>query len=208
MVRTLTVALLALSAAASAAPVGPLALPSFENAAAALHAAVRAQRAASVKTLDAGTAQRVDALAWDLERSRQDVGRLRDQLRWLMSRVRSPRPGQPDPNLRWELQGLVRDLDRVVRDGRWRLDDLRALSSQVPGKSPDVVAPAQRLVSDAGWLQSDAHWFVFDAGFASPELMRAGYAFESMDLDRNARDLDQLTRDLQAESQRLLDKVR
>lgn len=208
MVRTLTAALLALSAAASAAPVAPLALPSFENAAAALHAAVRAQRAASVKTLDAGTAQRVDALAWDLERSRQDVGRLRDQLRWLMGRVRSPRPGQPDQNLRWELQGLVRDLDRVVRDGRWRLDDLRALSSQVAGKAPDVVAPAQRLVSDAGWLQSDAHWFVFDAGFASPELMRAGYAFESMDLDRNARDLDQLTRDLQTESQRLLDKVR
>lgn len=208
MVRTLTVALLALSTAASAAPGAPLALPSFENAAAALHAAVRAQRAAAVKTLDAGTAQRLDSLDWDLQRSRQDANRLRDELRWLMSRVRSPRPGQPDPNLRWELQGLVRDLDRVARDARWRLDDLRAISSQVSQKDPALVAPAQRVVSDAGWLQSDAHWFVFDAGFASPELMRAGYAFESMDLDRNARDLDQVTRDLQSEAQRLLDKVR
>ncbi|MBI3564949.1 MAG: hypothetical protein HY079_07125 [Elusimicrobia bacterium] len=206
MVRTLAAALLVLAVRASAAPV---ATASFEDLAARIHATVRAQRAASVKALDAGTAQRLDSLAWDLERSRQDASRLRDDLRWLMNRVRAPQqPGRQDPNLRWELQNMTRDLARVARDAQWSLDQLRSLSSQVAGKDPTLVASAQNLSAKAGWLQSDAHWLVFDAGFASMDLMRAGYSFESMDLDRGARDLDRATRDLQAEAQRLLDKVR
>lgn len=217
MVRSLSLALVLAATSASAAP---LALPSFENAAAQLHATVSALRASALKRKGADIGPRLNQMAWDVERSQQDVSRLRRELGFLLNRVRSggnrpgnprdprhPGNGQPDQNLRWEFQRFNQDLARVARDGQWRLSDLRGLTAQAE-KDPTLVVPAQRLVDSARWLKSETNWLANDARFAYFELIRAGLSFEGMDLDRNSRDLDQGAQDLQAEADRLLAKVR
>jgi hypothetical protein len=210
MVRALSAALLLAATSASAAP---LALPSFENAAAELRANVAALRASALKDKGADIGPRLTQMAWDVERTQQDCQRLRRELGWLMSRVRGVRPGPgngrggPDQNLRWELQRFNQDLARLTRDAQWRLNDLRGLSAEAQ-KDPALVAPAQRLVDSARWQKSETGWLISDARFAYFDLMRAGFTFEGMDLDRNSRDLDQAASDLQSESDRLLAKVR
>lgn len=205
MVRALSAALLLAATSASAAP---LALPSFEAAAFQLQTSVKALRAASVKALGADIGPRLDSMAWDLQRSQQDSTRLRDDLRYLMTRVNAGQPGgQPDQNLRWDLQRLNQDLSMLARDSQWRLNDLRSLSAQAQ-KDPNLVAHASRLVDAARWLKNETNWLAFDARFAYSDLMRAGYSFEGMDLDRCSRDVDQGAQDLQSEAERLLAKVR
>lgn len=206
MVRALSAALLLAATSASAAP---LALPSFEAAAFQLQASVKALRAASVKALGADIGPQLDSLAWDLQRFQQDAARMRSDLRFVMNRVNAGRPGngQPDPNLRWDLQRFNQDLSSMSRDAQWRLNDLRTLSAQAQ-KDPGLAARAQRVVDAARWLKNDTNWLAFDARFAYSDLMRAGYSFEGMDLDRYSRDLDQSAADLQSEAERLLAKVR
>jgi hypothetical protein len=214
MVRVLSLGLMLAATSASAAP---LALPSFENAAAELRANVAALRAAAVKEKAADIGPRLDQMAWDVQRDQQDCQRLRRELSFLLSRLRNggrggrPGPGNgrggPDQNLRWEFQRFNQDLQRVVRGAQWRLSDLRGLSAEAQ-KDPALVGPAQRLSDAARWLKSDTGWLVSDARFAYFDLMRAGLTFEGMDLDRNSRDLDQSSQDLQSEADRLLAKVR
>jgi hypothetical protein len=207
MIRALCAVLL-LAASASAAP---LALPSFESSARDLQASLAAARAASIKTLSSDIGPRLDAMAWDLRTAQQDVSRLRGDLRWLMRRVGSGRGGDPrrgpGGDVRWDLQRFNQNLADLSRNAQWRLNDLYALSAQAP-KDPELVAHVQRLIDSARWLQSETNQLTFDARFDAFQLMTAGYALESMDLDRNSRDLDRSAQDLQAAGERLLAKVR
>lgn len=205
MVRALSAALLLAATSASAAP---LALPSFEAAAFQLQTSVKALRAASVKALSADIGPQLDSLSWDLQRSAQDASRMRDNLRFLMTRVNTRRPGAPaDQNLTWDLQRFNQDLQTLAQDSQWRLNDLRSLSAQAQ-KDPNLVARAQNLDNAARALKSMTNWLVFDVRFDTMDLSRAGYTFESMDLDRYSRDADQNAQDLQNEADRLLAKVR
>jgi hypothetical protein len=204
MIRALSAALLLAAVSASAAP---LALPSFETAARDLQMSVRNLRAASVKSLASDIGPRLDAMSWDLQRVQQDSSRLRGDLRFIMYRVNAAQSGRRDPNLGWDLQRFNQDLSAMARNSEFRLMDLRSLSAQAQ-KDPGLVAPAQRLVEAARWLKSETGWLIFDAGFDTSALMRAGYPMEGMDLDRNSRDLDQNSQELQSEAERLLAKVR
>ena len=205
MIRALSAALLLAASSASAAP---LALPSFEAAAAQLQTTVKALRAASVKAMGADIGAQLDSMSWDFQRAEQDSSRLRDDLRFLMTRVDTTPPGgRQDPNLSWDLQRFNQDLQTLAQDSRFRLNDLRSLSAQAQ-KDPALVAHAQRLDDAARGLAATVKWMTFDARFDTGDLMRAGFSMESMDLDRNSRDLDQGSQDLQAEADRLLAKVR
>ena len=201
MVRALSAALLLAATSASAAP---LALPSFESSLQELQISMKTMRTVSFKKLSSDIGPRLDSMSWDLQRAQQETTRMRDELRFLLSRVRS---NQPDPNLRWDFQRYNQYLSVLARDGQWRLSELRSLSVQAQ-KDPALVAPAQHLASAAGWLKNETNWLTFDVRFASFDLMRAGLTFESMDLDRASRDFDQNAQDLKAESDRLLAKVR
>lgn len=206
MVRALFAALLFASASAAAA--APLALPSFETAAFQLQAAVKAMRASQVQAKGADIGPRLDSMSWDLQRAAQDVERMRGDLRLLMTRVNTiPPGGRVDPNLGWELQRFNQELDSLARDGQFRLNDLNVLAAQAE-KDPSLVGRAQNLVNAASGLKSDANWLVFDVRFDVPDLMRAGFSFEEMDLDRFSRDLDRNASDLQSGTERLLAKVR
>ncbi|MDE2144193.1 MAG: hypothetical protein KGL74_02230 [Elusimicrobia bacterium] len=204
MIRALSAAMLLAAVSVSAAPP---ALPSFEAAAGQIQNTVAALRAASAKASSTGIGARLDSMAWDLQNAQQDVSRQRSDLRFLMSRVNGAQPGQPDQNLRWELQRLNQDLASLARDAGWRLDELRSLSAQAQ-KDPTLVGPATRLTDAARWLKSETNWLTFDARFASIGLLRAGLTFESMDLDRNGRDLDDNAAQLQTGADALLAKVR
>ena len=201
MVRALCAVLLLAAASASAAP---LALPNFEFAAAQIQTTVKTMRATQLQARSADIGPRLDAMAWDLQRAQQESMRMRDELRYLLNPVRS---NQADPNIRWDFQRYNQYLSQLARDGQWRLNELRALSSQAQ-KDPNLAAPAQRLLSAAGWLKNETNWLTFDVRFAYFDLMRAGLTFEGMDLDRNSRDFDQNARDLNSEAERLLAKVR
>ncbi|NNN04353.1 MAG: hypothetical protein HKL90_00485 [Elusimicrobia bacterium] len=205
MIRGLSAALLLAATSVSAAP---LALPSFENAASQLQATVKAQRAASVKTMGADIGAGLDSLSWDLQTSAQDAARMRDDLRLLITRVDTRAPGAPaDQTLTGDLQRFNQDLQSLAQDSQFRLNDLRSLSAQAQ-KDPNLVAHAQNLDNAARGLASTTKWLVFDVGFDTADLSRAGYTFESMDLDRYSRDADQSAQDLQNEADRLLAKVR
>ena len=206
MVQALFAALLFAAAPASAA--APLALPSFESAAFQLQASVKAMRAAQVQAKSADIGPRLDSMSWDLQRAAQDVERMRDDLRLLMTRVDTiPPGGRVDPNLGWDLQRFNQDLDSLAGDGRFRLNDLNVIAAQAE-KDPSLVGRAQNLVNAAGGLKSDTKWLVFDVGFDVSDLMRAGFGMEEMDLDRNSRELDQNASDLQSGAERVLAKVR
>lgn len=204
----LSAALLLLAASVQASP----SIPSFEFSAAQLQASVAALRAAQAKTKAGDIGPQLSSMAWDFERWERDSSRLQNDLRWLLARVRryqKPQSGKPDmdPSLKWDLQSLTRDLAQLSRDSQWRLNDLRFLSSQAQ-KDDALIAPAQRLSDDARNLKSATGWLSSDARFAYFDLIRAGFTFEGMDLDRDTRDLDQRAQDLQGESERLLAKVR
>ena len=201
MVRALSAALLLAATSASAAP---LAMPSFESSILEIQNSVKTLRTASFKKLSSDIGPRLDSMSWDLQRAQQETTRMRDELRFLLSRVRS---NQPDPNIRWDFQRYNQYLSVLARDGQWRLSELRSLSAQAQ-KDSSLVAPAQHLASAAGWLKNETNWLTFDVRFATFDLMRAGLTFESMDLDRASRDFDQNAQDLKAESDRLLAKVR
>ncbi|UPT75188.1 MAG: hypothetical protein M0D55_05630 [Elusimicrobiota bacterium] len=208
MVRALSAAILLLPAAAYANP----AVPSFEGALGEIRAAVAATRAAQVKAKAGDIGPRLSTLAWDLDRAERDAYRLRNDLRWLLQRARryqKPQPGRPetDPSLRWDVQRFTRDLAQTTRDAQWRLGDLRHLSAQAE-KDETLVGPASRVVDAARRLKNESNWLVMDARFGYWDLMRAGFTFEGMDLDRNSRDLDDHARDLQSEGDKLLAKVR
>lgn len=208
MVRALSAALLLLPAAAYANP----AVPSFEAAIAQIQAAVAATRAEQVKTKGADIGARLSNLSWDMERSERETSRLRNDMRWLLQRARrwqKPQPGKPDmdPSLRWDVQRFTRDLANVARDAQWRLQDLRSLSAQAE-KDETLVGPATRVADSARRLKSETNWLLMDARFGYWDLIRAGFTFEGMDLDRNSRELDQSAQDLQTEGDRLVTKVR
>lgn len=218
MVRALSAALLLAASSAYAAPE----IPSFEASVANIQAVVAASRAASVKKLSADVGPQLDNLSWDLERADQDAQRLRNDLRWLLQRVRQhrslapgrPQPGRPapqqpdnDPSLRWDVQRLTQDLSRLARDAQWRSTDLRNLSAQT-GKDAALVGPASRVLDAARRLKGDTNWLATDARFAYFDFMRAGFTFEAMDLDRNTRDFDSRAQDLQNDADALLTKVR
>ena len=206
MARTLFAALLFAAMSASAAP---LALPSFEAAALQLQTTVKALSAASAKARGSDVGPRLDNMAWDLQNSQRDFARLRGDLRFLMNRLNSRRPGNgwPDQTLRWDIQRFNQDLAARSRDAQWRLDELRSLSAQAQ-KDPNLVGPAARLLDASRYLKDETNWLAFDAGFDYSDMMRAGLSFEGMDLDRNARDIDQNAAQLQSEGERLLAKVR
>jgi hypothetical protein len=207
MVRILSAALILSAVSASASP----AIPSFEFSVAQIHSSIAALRAEQVQAKAGNLGPQIANMAWDLERSERDISRLRNDLRWLLQRVRNHQPnnGRPDndPSLRWDVQRFTRDLAQLARDSQWRLNDLRNLTAQAE-KDETLVAPASRLVDAARRLKSETNWFGMDARFAYFDFMRAGYTFEGMDLDRNSRDVDSRAQDLQNESDRLLAKVR
>jgi hypothetical protein len=154
----------------------------------------------------------LDAMAWDLQRYERESQRLRSDLRFLLSRVRAYKhengKPDPDPSLRWDVRRFTQSLGQLARDAQWRLNDLRYLSAQVPGKDDSLVFPAQRLADAARRLKSETNWLVFDARFGYFDFIRAGFSFEGMDLDRDSRDLDSHALDLQNDSDRLAAKVR
>jgi hypothetical protein len=210
MVRSLAAGLLlaAVSVSVSASP----AIPSFEFSAAQLQSSIAALRAAQVKTKAGDIGPRLSNMAWDLERAERDASRLQNDLRFLMSRVRRHQPpvaGRPDndPSLRWDVQRLTRDLSQLARNSQQSLYDLRFLSSEAV-KDQNLVAPATRLSDAASRFQSATNWLLSDARFAYFDLMRAGFTFEGMDLDRDSRDVDGRAQDLRSEADRLLAKVR
>lgn len=207
MIRTLCLVLLAASSASAAT----LALPSFENAAAGLHAQVRALRAAQVKAASSDIGPRLDSMSWDLQRDENDARRLQSDLRFLLGRLRNGQPGDgrrgQDPYARMDLQRFIRDVAAVARDAQWRRDDLRALSSRAE-KDPTLVGPATNLSKAARSLKSSTNWLLTDARFAYFDLIRAGFSFEAMDLDRSTRDLDGVAQDLSTDADALLAKVR
>ncbi len=201
-------AFLLLPAAARAVP----AAPSFEAAIAQIQAAVAAARAEKRQARAADIGGRLSSLAWDVDRGEREASRLRGDLRWLLQRVRryqKPEAGKPDmdPSLRWDVQRYSRDLSNLTRDAQWRLQDLRNLSGQAQ-KDDALVAPASRVADSARRLKSEAGWLAMDARFGYWDLLRAGFTFEGMDLDRNSRELDSIAQDLQNEGDRLLAKVR
>ena len=57
-------------------------------------------------------------------------------------------------------------------------------------------------------MKSKTGWFLFDARLAYFDLLRAGFTFEGMDLDRDTRDADGRAQDLQDEAGQILTKVR
>ena len=208
MVRILSAALLLAAVSASASP----AIPSFEASMANIQAAIATSHVAQLKVKAGNIGPQLSSLAWDLERADQDANRMRNDLRWLLQRVRSyqrPQNGRPDmdPSLRWDVQRLTQDLSRMARDAQWRLMDLRNLSAQAE-KDETLVGPASRVADAARRLKNDTNWLVSDARFGYFDLMRAGFTFEGMDLDRDSRDLDSRAQDLQNEAEKLLAKVR
>lgn len=201
MIRILSAVLMLAAVSASASP----AIPSFEFSAAQLQSSIAAMRAAQVQAKGANTGPQISSMAWDLERYAQDMGRMRNDLRWLQQRLRRQQPN--DPSLRWDIQRLVRDLAQTSRDAQWRLNDLRFIVGSAE-KDETLVIPATRLRDAANRLKSDTNWFTMDARFAYFDFMRAGFTFEGMDLDRNSRDIDNNAQELLTESDRLLAKVR
>ena len=89
MVRILFAALLISAASASASP----ALPSFEFSAANLQSTIAAMRASQVKAKAGNIGPQLTNMAWDLERAEREASRLRNDLRWLLQRVRSHQQG-------------------------------------------------------------------------------------------------------------------
>lgn len=203
MVRVLSAALVLCAASAAAASTPPP-LPSFEASAARLQESVAALRAAQLKAKAGELGPRLNAAARDLEGDESEAYRLQNDLRFLMSRVRS---GRPDQILRWDVQRFTRELSALARDAQWRLTDLRSLSAQAQ-KDEALISPASRVLASARSLDNTVHWLVFDARFAYFDLQRAGFTFEAMDLDRGSRDMDGLARELLSESEKLLAKVR
>lgn len=198
-------------AAPSAFASGPLALPDFDAAILQTQTAIKSFRAAQVKAKSADISGRLHSIAWDLERAERESSRLKNDLRWLLQRVRrykreNGKP-DPDPSLRWDLQRFNRELDSVARDAQWRLQDLRMLSASAE-KDPNAVYPAQRVLDAARRLKQEVHWLAFDARFGRFDLMRAGFSMEGWDLDRHSSDLDARSQDLESEADRLLAKVR
>ena len=73
-------------------------------------------RAASVKTLDAGLAARLNRLAWDMRRSQQEAAGLRREAGIMRSRL-VVIPGRPtDPNLAFDVRRLAQDFSQLARD--------------------------------------------------------------------------------------------
>lgn len=210
MVRALSAALLLVAASASASP----AIPSFEFSVANIQASVAALRAEQVKAKAGNLGPQIDSISWDVERYERDTMRLRNDLTWLLQRVRRQgqgggQPGQPnnDPSLRWDVQRFTQDLAQVTRDSQWRLNDLRMLASQAV-KDETLVPSASRLLDETRRFKSATNWLLSDARFGYFDLIRAGFTFEGMDLDRNSRDVDARAQDLQNEADKLLTKVR
>ena len=207
MVRILFAALLISAASASASP----ALPSFEFSAANLQSTIAAMRASQVKAKAGNIGPQLTNMAWDLERAEREASRLRNDLRWLLQRVRSHQQGNGrpdnDPSLRWDVQRLTRDLAQLTRDAQYRVNDLRFLSSQAE-KDETLIPAASRLVDGARRFKDTTNWLLMDARFAYFDLMRAGFTFEGMDLDRDSRDIDARAQDLQTESEKVLAKIK
>ena len=210
MVRILSAALLLAAVSASAA----IEIPSFELSVANVHAALAASRAERVKLKAGNLGPQINNLAWQLDSSERDLSRLRNDLNWLLQRMRryqQPQPGRPgqpsDPSLRWDVERFTRDLAQLTRDAQWRLMDLRNLSAQAE-KDEALVAPASRLADAARRLKSESNWFSSDARFAGFDFRRAGFNFEAMDVDRDSRDLDWRAQDLQSGADQLLAKVK
>ncbi len=203
MVRALSAALLLAASASAATPA------SFESIVDGVRAQVQALRADSAKAAAANLGAQLDNLTWGLQDAAQNFDQRRNDLRMLMSRVDAFVPGRPqDPSLGWDLQLFTQGLDTAAQNARYRLGDLSTLSSQIPGKDPSLAASAQRLADAASAFQSGVHWFVFDEGFDTADLERAGYFQQEMDLDRDSRDLDQSSQALLGAAQALLAKVR
>ncbi len=225
MVRILSAVLFLTAVSARATP----AIPSFEFSVAQIQSSVAALRAEQVKAKAGNIGPQIDSISWDLERYERETSRLRNDLRWLLQRVRrhgmtAGRPGQPgfpgqpgrpgqpgqpdnDPSLRWDLQRFTRDLGQITRDTQWRLNDLRNLSAQAE-KDETLIQTATRLQDNARRFKNETNWLMNDARFAYFDLMRAGFTFEGMDLDRNSRDVDSRAQDFQGEAERLLAKIK
>jgi len=198
---TMLVSFILLAAvSASASP----AIPSFEFSAAQLQSSIAAMRADQVKAKAGALGAQISRLTWDVERAERDAEKLRSDLRWLLQRVRFPRQGD---SVRWDLQRFTQEFSQVTRDAQWRLGDLRHLTAQAQADET-LVAPAQRLLDASRRFKTATNWLLMDARFAYFDLLRAGYAFEGMDLDRNSRDVDQHAQDLNGEANKLLTKVR
>ncbi len=180
---------------------GP-ALLTFELSSASVQSAIAVTRAAQVKARAESLGPQIDALAQDLARSQSDASRLRSDMRILQSRLQ-----RTDPAMRRDIEAFTRTTGQLVRDTQGRLGSLRFLSAQAV-KNEILVAPATRLLDAALKLKSEADLFAAYARFASSDFMNAGYTLEGMDLDRNSHDIDLCAKDLHAESERMLSKVR
>jgi hypothetical protein len=186
---------------ASASP----AIPSFEFSAAQLTQSIATLRAEQIKTKGGTIGSQISTLTWDIERAGRDAEQLRSNLRWLLQRVRYQNPN--DQTLRWDLQRFTQDLTQASRDAQWRLGDLRNLAAQAE-KDETLVAPAQRLLDTTRRFKDATNWLLMDSRFAYFDLIRAGFTFEGMDLDRNSRDVDQNAQDMNNEANKLLTRVR
>jgi len=165
-------------------------------------------RAASIKTLDAGLAARLNRLAWDMRRFQQQTTRLRQEASSLRSRL-VVIPGRPvDPNLAWDVRRLVQDFQQLARDLQWSLQDVRMLRSSIPGKDPDLVGPAANFAGEVRWLTNETRWLDMDVRNMGWDLRAMGFNFEAMDLEMAVRDIEADTASLTNESDLISAKVR
>lgn len=184
-------------------------IPSFEAAVAQASGEFLQARS---EAKDAALARDVERSAREAESHSMDLWRLRSQVSDVRRRAQQAAhngQNQPqDPYLRSALQRLVwdlRDFARKLRDLHW---DVQRLTRQAQGKDPDLVQPAQRLVSSLQRLSTDLNWVVSDARWAAMDVRRAGFSMEAWDIERESSDADNSARQAQYEAQRLLNQVR
>ncbi len=209
MIRaTLVAVLFSLTATAQA----ELTLPSFQGALEHMRGQVMAVKAAQVKARALASKGEIESITYDIRRYDWEAGRLRRDIQNVRRRAQrytreQPRRPNSDPFLDSDVRRLVRGLRDFVRKFERSQRRVESLALTVQ-KDPELVRPAENLLRNARALTSETRWLENEGRWARWDIRRAGYTFESWDIERYAEQSDRAARYIETAAGRILEKVR
>ena len=189
-------ALATLAASVHAAP----AIPSFEASLNRIRSEVLAARATQVQEAEL---KKVDK---NIKLTANQCWQLRGTLSSLRAQSHNQQPGQPDPFLLSQLQGLISNMGVTADNSEVVRKQVEALLSSA-AKDPALAALAQTLYQDSRQLDSDAGYLYIEARSGYTDFVIAGYAAQGYQIQRLADYTASRTPVIRENAKKLLDII-
>jgi hypothetical protein len=179
--------------------------PTFEESLGALEGTVRASREERAQA-------RYSDLALEIDRAAREASEAAWSVRYLRGGIaevgRLSRERYSDPALGRAIERLLWDMNQWQERASSLATRVQRMALLADRRDPRLRAPAFNLVEGARGVEGEARMAGLEARDASAGLRRLGRRIEAESLERKVRRMSDVSRMLESEARRLLDRVR